>query len=684
MSLRTRLIIAFLCLSVVPLSAVTAFWYASSVSAFERAAEREAAQTASELGRRMELVTRAVGQRMDQIFAAAADPANPNPERLQARVAPMLGDAAALVDRVEFHPMEDSAEGLSRQTAAGSTGRSVTVTPAPNVAPVPEVGAVPGVPHIRPPLPPKASRPQAGAPPVPPRPPSVIVVDIPKAIEEAKRTAESASAAGLGGDAIIEGALETSLPATIARMEALTGATSRETAAAAKKEAERIQLEFRGRQIEVAVKKQGKVVGKANAVMNLDRTLSSVLALARREQGEIPFAIDQRGLVYTPDPIHKSTLDRLGIAEAAQKAATGGQRRVGDWIVVARQDPTGLVFGIARPIGESLREIRRMSWRNLSIGLGVIALACIGIVPISHRMTQHVSSLSEGVRQLAGGDFKARVPVRSRDEFGALAAAFNSMAADLERHQALVVERERLRRELELSRLIQTEMLPRKPLRLGAAEIKGVSIPAREVGGDFFNYFALPDGRLALLVGDVSGKGVSAALLMANVQATLSARMPLETDLARLADGLDREVDATTPRGVYLTLFLGILDVDRGILQYVNAGHNPQFLLRAGGGIQPLSSTGMPIALYPGQGFTESTVDIGRGDLLFFYTDGLVETEDERAEMFGADRLQSLLEAVHSEGIDSVLEQVEASVRAFRGKAEPFDDATMMALRIQA
>ncbi len=130
MSLRTRLIIAFLCLSVVPLSAVTAFWYASSVSAFERAAEREAAQTASELGRRMELVTRAVGQRMDQIFAAASDPANPNRERLEARVAPMLGDAAALVDRVEFHPMESSGEGASRPAAAGSTGRSVVVGPA--------------------------------------------------------------------------------------------------------------------------------------------------------------------------------------------------------------------------------------------------------------------------------------------------------------------------------------------------------------------------------------------------------------------------------------------------------------------------------------------------------------------------------------------------------------------------
>ena len=118
-------------------------------------------------------------------------------------------------------------------------------------------------------------------------------------------------------------------------------------------------------------------------------------------------------------------------------------------------------------------------------------------------------------------------------------------------------------------------------------------------------------------------------------------------------------------------------------LRYVNAGHNPQFLLRAAGGIQPLSSTGLPIALYSGQGYKEASVQIGRGDLLFFYTDGLVETENERDEMFGADRLQSLLEAEHSHGIDMVLERVEQSVRDFRGKAEPFDDATMMALRIE-
>ena len=218
-----------------------------------------------------------------------------------------------------------------------------------------------------------------------------------------------------------------------------------------------------------------------------------------------------------------------------------------------------------RSIGESLREIRRMSWRNLSIGLGVIALACIGIVPISHR-TRHLSSLSAGVRQLAGGDVRTRVPVRSNDEFGALAAAFNNMAADLERHQALVVEQERLRRELEWSRLIRTEMLPRAPLRLGTAEIK--------------------------------------------------------------------------PWPGY-------------------------------------SAIGSPV------GYAASAVEIGRGDLLFIYTDGLVETENEHGEMFGAERLEELIERVHADGIDKVLEEVERAVRIFRGAAEPFDDATMMALRIQ-
>ena len=664
MSLRSRLIIAFLVLSIVPLSAVTLIWYISSVRTFERVAQREATETAADLGRRMEMVTASLGRRMDRWFDEAVGVARTDGkgDKVPERLAPMLGETAALVDRLEFHPTEWR-------------------DPEPHPGP-------PGPKRGRPPFPGRGRGP--GLPPPPPPPdapvPPVIVVDVPKLLEsgqvpaimgsaEAKRGAEAAGVTRIDVGAIVAEALK-SVPTAEA---AVKDAIAREAMAA---QTQKPEMAVSGRRIEVPVMKDGKMVGKANATLNMDRTLHSVLRLARREQGEIPFAIDQQQRLHSPDPRGPGMLEQLGVASAAISAVEGSPQRLGDWLIVARKDPGGIIFGIARPIGESLREIRRLSIRNLSIGLLVIALACIGIIPISHRMTQHVSSLTDGVRQLAGGDFKARVPVRSTDEFGTLATSFNKMAEDLERNQALVVEQERLRRELELSRLIQTEMLPRAPLRLGTAEIKGLSIPAREVGGDFFNYFALPDGRLALLVGDVSGKGVSAALLMANIQATLRARLPLETDLARLADGLDREVDENTPHSVYVTLFLGILDIERSQLRYVNAGHNPQFLLHHRGGIEALSSTGMPVALYAGQGYQEAVVEIVAGDLLFFYTDGLVETENEQGEMFGADRLQTLLEVEHEQLIDTVLERVDAAVRGFRGGAEQFDDATMMALRI--
>jgi sigma-B regulation protein RsbU (phosphoserine phosphatase) len=255
------------------------------------------------------------------------------------------------------------------------------------------------------------------------------------------------------------------------------------------------------------------------------------------------------------------------------------------------------------------------------------------------------------------------------------------MAAGLESHQKLVVEQERLHRELELCRRIQAEMLPRASLRLGLAEIRGISIPAREVGGDFFNYFVLPEGSLALVVGDVSGKGVSAALLMANVQATLRARLPLEPDLARLLDTLDREVDESTPGGVYVTLFVGVLDTERRVMRYINAGHNPQFVLRPGGSLERLPSAGLPLGLLPGRGYVESELVLGDADLLFFYTDGMVEAENERGDMFSSERLEALLVAEQHAGVDDLLERVEGAVRDFRGTADLFDDATMMALR---
>jgi serine phosphatase RsbU (regulator of sigma subunit) len=646
MSLRTRLIIAFLLLSVVPLSAVTFVTYRSWVATFEAAAQQEAAQSAVDIGRRMERITADVGRRVDRLFVAPGAAPPPSAETVRERVAPVLDDPLAFVDRIEFRPFP--------------SGARPRLPDAPGAPERPDLGRQPDGegrgPGFGPPGGGRGGRGRGGGgPPGPPTPaPEVIVVDVQEAIEEARRAAQAALAA-----------VPDSVPLTPAQAELPRAA--------------RVQVD--GGRLEIAVTQDGQVVGTANAMLNLRRTLQTVFAFARRDLGEIPFALDTDGVLHNPDEDQRRTLESFGAAALGRAATDGRPRRAGDWLIVARQHPSGMIFGIARPIGESLREIRRASLRNLSLGLLVIAVALIGIVPISHRMTRHLTSLNAGVRQLATGDFRARVPVRSRDEFGSLAAAFNQMAEDLERHQALVVERERLRRELELSRQIQIAMLPRGSLRLGPAEIKGISIPAREVGGDFFNYFPLDEQRLALLVGDVSGKGVSAALLMANVQATLRARLAIGGNLAALAADLDREIDRATPGAVYLTLFMGVLDASRGELRYVNAGHNPPFVLHAAGGVEAMAATGLPIALYPGQPYVEHAVPVHAGDLVFFYTDGLVEAENADGEMFGSERLQLLLSELQLHEIDALLEHVERAVRQFRGPIEPFDDATMMALR---
>jgi len=664
MSLRTRLILAFLLLSVVPLSAVTLYSYSTSVHAFQRAVEREAAQSASDISHRMAMVTDDLGRRMDQLFDTPdAFPMNGDEspmaeQQVRARL-PMLGDVAALVDRVEFDPLP-TVPGVGERTEAAVPGEQKRggVPPAPGS---------PGVPP----------------PPVAPVPParssSSIVVDVGAILEATRKGIEATGVLPPEAQAQMNKemakAIRESVEANITKTEAMKAAAA---AMSTPKPPSVVVVRREGHDVAIPVRRNGREVGRAHAQLNMDRTLNAILTLARSDQGEIPFAIDRHGQLYTPDAANRATLESLRVE---QHSAEGAPRRVGEWMIVTKKDDSGLTFGVARPLGESLREIRRTSVRNLSLGLLVVGLAIVGIVPISHRMTERLRTLTGGVRQLAAGDFHARVPATSADEFGELARAFNQMAQDLEHHQALAIEQERLHRELELSRQIQTEMLPRAPLQFGGSEIKGISIPAREVGGDFFNYFELPGHRLGLLVGDVSGKGVSAALLMANVQATLRARLPLQNDLAALADLLDRELDESTPGGVFVTLFLATLD-DAGELRYVNAGHNPQYILRVDGRVERLSSAGLPIGLFGGHGYKESTVALARGDLLFFYTDGLVEAENDRGDQFGPERVEAILLEEHAHGIDAVLERIERDVNAFRGAVEPMDDATLMALRV--
>lgn len=431
----------------------------------------------------------------------------------------------------------------------------------------------------------------------------------------------------------------------------------------------------------VRVEQDGELVSQASAEINVANLLATVFTTTKRERGEVPFAIAKDGKLETQTEADRQALQAIGVADIRADTPAGNSVLPG-WVVATTVDPTGLQakFGVARPMGAAVEDLwRSLAW-NTAFGFGLVLVALVGIVPLSSRLTRNLASLSEGVHRISQGDYGARVAVKANDEVGKLAQAFNRMAADVEAHQRSLVERERIRRELELGRQIQHDMLPQAPLRLGLTEVKGLSVPAREVSGDFFNYFQLSNGTLALLVGDVSGKGVGAALLMANIQASLRTRLSLGQDLASLAAELDHDIESSTPGPVYATLFVGIFDPVTRLLRCVNAGHNPQYVIRASGSLERMDSTGLPIGLMAGRGYVEQRVQLASGDRLFFYTDGCVEASNTEGDMFGMDRLESSLS--RAAGSEDVLAAIESEVTRFRAEVELSDDATMMVVKV--
>lgn len=683
MKLQTRLVLAFFGLAVVPMTVLTVHAWVGSQRAFRQAVREQASQLAAEMDDRIAEATQDLSQRISRLENLPFEDLSASDDsRRQAREREILrefesamGDAARLVEAVEFVPgVEPPAVAeLPEREVAGSAPAVAPVAPAP---PAPAAPETPGrVVVVRPASEGQFELDLADAPARWER-----FVEDPEALEAGRRLEALAREQGLDQRLAEVARSVQEQFAAAEQEEASLGhrlflRLAREVAQATQEEVANL-LE---RDYSLVVTRGGEPVGRIQARIRTEDLLNGVLDRTRRAEGEIPFAFDAEGKLHTPDPDDLPLLRELGVESGVEPAESPG-----DWIVARRDSQTGLTLGVARPVGAALREIRDTAMRNLAYGLGIAGIAILGIVPLSRRMTRDLGRLADAARRAASGNLDVRVPVRSNDEIGDLARAFNQMTADLRTHQQKLVEQERIAKELELSRRIQAELLPHGPLRLPFAEVLGVSVPAKEVGGDFFNYFELPDGGLALLVGDVSGKGVGAALLMANVQATLRARLPLERDLAALSVSLDAEVDSNTPRSVYLTLFLATFDAERRELRYVNGGHNPPFLLRSAGDVLALEPTGRPPGLLPGGGYEERRVAVEPGDVLFFYTDGLVENENETGEPFGTERLRDLALSRRQLDPGELIAAVEGAARDFRGSHEPDDDATMMILKLGA
>ena len=310
----------------------------------------------------------------------------------------------------------------------------------------------------------------------------------------------------------------------------------------------------------------------------------------------------------------------------------------------------------------------------------------LGLV-LARSITKGIHELSRGTERLRQGDFSHPIRVYSRDQLGDLAESFNVMAEsvhDLLRAQA---DKERLEEELRIARKIQMSLLPQGTVTLPGLRVAALCLPAAEVGGDYYDLLPLADTRMGVLVADVSGKGTSAALYMAELKGLVLSLSRIYESPARLLGEANRILAANMDPRSFITMTYAVVDTARRTMTYARAGHNPMIHLSKGV-TRVLTPAGLGLGMDRGERFEEileeAEVALVGGDVFLFFTDGLSEAMNARAELFGERRLRDVLERVLETESDEVelKDRILDEIRGFVGDEAQHDDMTMVILKV--
>jgi sigma-B regulation protein RsbU (phosphoserine phosphatase) len=331
---------------------------------------------------------------------------------------------------------------------------------------------------------------------------------------------------------------------------------------------------------------------------------------------------------------------------------------------------------------------------------------------ISYRLTRTVTGavakLYEGTQHVNRGDFSHRIPVKSDDQVATLANSFNSMTASLEKLIEEQKDKQRLENELLIAQEVQAQLFPHEGIQLASLEVHGFFRPARTVSGDYYDFLTLDSDRLILAVGDISGKGISAALLMATIHSAVralsmqdvpvlrepaavgaalgsnvlvaSAFRSLDVSPGALLSLLNHQLYESTPPEKYATLFLGIYNGAERKLTYSNGGHLPPIIMSQDGSIRRLEAGGTVVGLFDQRSYDEDSVELCPGEIFLAYTDGVTEPENDFGE-FGEQRLIDLLRENRDLPLARISELVTAAVDDWIGANEQPDDVTLVLAR---
>lgn len=315
-------------------------------------------------------------------------------------------------------------------------------------------------------------------------------------------------------------------------------------------------------------------------------------------------------------------------------------------------------------------------------------------VKLTRSITHTVDKIQVATQRVKAGDFSHRIDLPARDQLSALGEAFDSMTASVEGLLRESQEKLRLESELEIAREVQSQLFPQKVPAVAGLELYGVCKPARVVSGDYFDFLRLDENRLGLVLSDICGKGISAALLMASIQSALRAQLyngrsgsktasANAISPAEVAARLNLQLFENTPQERYATFFYAQYDAARRLLTYTNAGHLPPVLFRRGT-IQRLTTGGGVVGLFWPMNYEQADVQLEPGDVLLAFTDGLTEPENIYGEEFGEERLLDVAQRALASPPQVLADEIYRSVSDWTGKPELYDDMTLVVAKVTA
>ncbi|HEU0120970.1 MAG TPA: SpoIIE family protein phosphatase [Bryobacteraceae bacterium] len=312
--------------------------------------------------------------------------------------------------------------------------------------------------------------------------------------------------------------------------------------------------------------------------------------------------------------------------------------------------------------------------------------ALITGISITRTMTQALHYLYESTRHVQAGDFSYRIPVKGSDQLAELCHSYNTMAANLDKLLKVAQEKERLQADLDIAKEVQEQLYPRSVPHVDGLQLTALLNPAKSVSGDYYDYQKANRHQCAIVMGDVAGKGISAALLMANIQSVMRAQLRDAQEegsdicTATMVSQINKHLQANTTTEKYATFFFAVYDERTSELISTNAGHLPPILLR-GADVHRLDVNGMVIGVFQQAQYDASRITLQKGDLLLLYTDGITEPENEYGEMFGEERLIETVQRVASKPNEEILREVFAAVQEWTFAPDSADDMTMMIIR---